>query len=169
MKKVKGFHRHHIIPRHAGGSDDPKNLVLLTPTEHAEAHRKLYEKYKNPYDALAYNFLIKQIDENGEYKKGFKGVGFWKGKKFSEQTRAKMSESLKNNKNAFGLKHTDKAKKAMSETRKLGGNARAKKIKYNGSVFSCIKELALFLNMPHSSIRWRVQTNPEKWGYEVLA
>jgi hypothetical protein len=38
-------HKHHIIPRHAGGTDDPSNLVELSIEEHAEAHRVLYEKY----------------------------------------------------------------------------------------------------------------------------
>lgn len=32
-------HRHHKVPRHMGGTDDPDNLVLLTIEEHAEAHR----------------------------------------------------------------------------------------------------------------------------------
>lgn len=43
MSQLK--HKHHIIPKHAGGSDDPSNIVVLTVEEHAEAHRKLYEKH----------------------------------------------------------------------------------------------------------------------------
>ena len=39
-------HMHHIIPRHAGGTDDLSNLVELTIEQHAEAHRKLYEDKK---------------------------------------------------------------------------------------------------------------------------
>lgn len=38
-------HKHHIIPRHMGGTDDPSNLVELTVEKHAEAHRQLYEQY----------------------------------------------------------------------------------------------------------------------------
>lgn len=38
-------HKHHIIPRHMGGTDEPENLIELTPEEHAEEHRKLYEEY----------------------------------------------------------------------------------------------------------------------------
>lgn len=38
-------HRHHIVPRHAGGTDDESNIQLLAVEEHAEAHRKLYEQY----------------------------------------------------------------------------------------------------------------------------
>jgi hypothetical protein len=38
-------HWHHIIPKHMGGTDDPSNLIELTVEQHAEEHRKLYEKY----------------------------------------------------------------------------------------------------------------------------
>ena len=35
------YHNHHIVPRHAGGTDDPSNIIKLTVSEHAEAHLKL--------------------------------------------------------------------------------------------------------------------------------
>ena len=47
-------HKHHIIPKHAGGTDDPDNLVELTIEEHAEEHRKLYEKHGKWQDKLAW-------------------------------------------------------------------------------------------------------------------
>ena len=50
-------HKHHIIPRHAGGTDDPSNLVELTIEEHAEAHRILYEKYGKTEDKVAWQAL----------------------------------------------------------------------------------------------------------------
>jgi hypothetical protein len=56
-------HKHHIIPKHAGGSDDPSNLIELTPLEHAEAHRLLYEQYGRWQDEVAWKGLSK-IDEN---------------------------------------------------------------------------------------------------------
>ena len=48
------YHRHHIIPRHAGGTDDPSNIVELTIEEHAEAHRKLYEEHGRWQDKMAW-------------------------------------------------------------------------------------------------------------------
>ena len=54
-------HKHHIIPRHMGGSNDPSNLVELTVEEHAEAHRVLYETYGSEYDRIAYKALTGQI------------------------------------------------------------------------------------------------------------
>lgn len=53
MKK----HKHHIIPRHAGGTDDPSNIIELTIEEHAEAHRVLWEKHRRIEDKVAWNML----------------------------------------------------------------------------------------------------------------
>ena len=36
---------HHIIPRCLGGTDDPLNLVDLTPEEHYVAHQLLVKMY----------------------------------------------------------------------------------------------------------------------------
>ena len=58
MQKHFMKHIHHIIPRHMGGTDDPSNLIELTVEEHATAHLKLYEQYKNEKDLLAYQCLM---------------------------------------------------------------------------------------------------------------
>lgn len=50
-------HKHHIIPRHMGGTDDSNNLVELSVSEHAEAHRKLYEQYGRWQDYIAWKGL----------------------------------------------------------------------------------------------------------------
>lgn len=55
-------HKHHIIPKHMGGSDDPSNLIELTRAEHAMAHMKLYEKYGKKEDLGAYYLLTGQTD-----------------------------------------------------------------------------------------------------------
>jgi len=51
------YHKHHIIPKHMGGTDDPSNLVRLTVEEHAQAHKELYEKYGYQQDLIAYKAL----------------------------------------------------------------------------------------------------------------
>jgi hypothetical protein len=47
-------HKHHIVPKHMGGSDDNSNIIELTVEEHAEAHRKLYEQFGHLQDKLAW-------------------------------------------------------------------------------------------------------------------
>jgi hypothetical protein len=50
-------HKHHITPKHMGGSDDPSNLIELSVEEHAEAHRLLYERNGLIEDLIAWKCL----------------------------------------------------------------------------------------------------------------
>lgn len=56
-------HKHHIIPRYMGGSDEPDNIVELTVEEHSKAHLELYEKYGNKEDLCAHYMLSGRIEE----------------------------------------------------------------------------------------------------------
>ena len=58
------YHSHHIIPKHAGGTDEPTNLIKLTIDEHAEAHRVLYKKHNRWQDKLAWKCLSGLIDKD---------------------------------------------------------------------------------------------------------
>lgn len=52
------IHKHHIIPRHMGGTDDKENIIELSVHEHAMAHLRLYEEHNKPQDLLAYQCLM---------------------------------------------------------------------------------------------------------------
>jgi hypothetical protein len=54
INNVMITHKHHIVPKHAGGTDDASNLIELTVEEHAEAHRKLFEQHEHLQDKLAW-------------------------------------------------------------------------------------------------------------------
>ena len=56
-------HKHHIIPKHMGGTDESTNLIELSREEHAQEHLKLYEKYGKKEDMGAYYLLTGQTDE----------------------------------------------------------------------------------------------------------
>jgi hypothetical protein len=57
------YHKHHIIPRHMGGTDDRSNLIELTVEEHAEAHRKLFEEHGKEEDRIAWLTLSGQASK----------------------------------------------------------------------------------------------------------
>ena len=88
---MKGKHKHHIIPRHAGGSNDPDNSVYLTVEEHAEAHRKLYEEYGRWEDYYAYMGLSGQIGKDEIWEGIYKNRKTWLGKTHTEETKKKIS------------------------------------------------------------------------------
>ena len=74
---------HHIVPRHMGGDDSPENLVELTIEEHADAHRKLYDKYGRQEDYLAWKGLEGQMSK-GEILQELCALG---GKRGSEKCK----------------------------------------------------------------------------------
>ncbi len=55
------YHKHHVVPRHMGGSDDPSNLKLVTVEQHANEHRLLWEKFGKKEDFIAWQALSGNI------------------------------------------------------------------------------------------------------------
>lgn len=60
MSKI---HKHHIIPKHMGGTDDESNLIELTVEEHQAAHLQLYNEFGDKRDLCAYYMLSGKIEE----------------------------------------------------------------------------------------------------------
>ena len=110
-------HKHHIIPKHMGGSDDPSNLVELTVEEHAEAHRKLYEQFGHWQDKIAYDMLSGQIglDDAIQAARGAAN----RGRKRTEEQKARLREACRlrtERQRADGT--LDRANKKRSEAHK---------------------------------------------------
>jgi hypothetical protein len=114
-------HKHHIIPKHMGGTDDPTNIIELSVKEHAEAHKLLWEQYGKEEDRIAWIGLSKTVGKEEIVSEicslaGKKG----KGKPKSQEFKIKLSEKListgsrKKEKNAFyGKKHSDETKQKL--------------------------------------------------------
>jgi hypothetical protein len=93
------YHKHHIIPKHMGGTDDPSNLVELTIEEHAEAYRKLYEQHGKWQDKIAWQMLSGQITN-------------------SEAIKISQSTGAKNRKKRYGKDNHFYGKKHLEESKK---------------------------------------------------
>lgn len=124
---LEGFHKHHIIPRHLGGTDDPSNLVLLHPYDHAIAHYVRWKMYKTDGDAWAFNRLKAWLDGGGLTVKGMhhsdevkKLIGLHSKtrvrKPHSEETKAKISAAKKGKtSNRSGVKHSQESIQKMRD------------------------------------------------------
>lgn len=106
---VKMKHKHHIVPRHMGGTDDHSNLIELTVEEHAETHRKLWEQYGNIKDYCAWKGLEGTIGKEEIVRLLMDPTG----RVHTEETKQKMSEAHKGK-----SKHTKESKEKISEARK---------------------------------------------------
>lgn len=84
-------HKHHIIPKHMGGSNDLSNLIELSIDEHAEAHRRLYEEHGHEQDKIAWLCLSGQISSD-EARRMAVSISL-KGKPKTEEHKKKLSEA----------------------------------------------------------------------------
>ena len=109
------YHNHHIIPKHAGGTDHPDNLVRLTLEEHIEAHRKLYEEYGRWQDKSAYIGLSgggqEVIFQEHWSEAGKKWGKMNKGRKHTEEHKQKNREAQ------TGRICSEETKKKISKSR----------------------------------------------------
>jgi hypothetical protein len=118
-------HKHHIIPRHMGGTDDPSNLIELTVEEHAEAHRVLYEEHGRWQDRVAWQGLSGSIgkdeimQEMWEARKG-DGNHFY-GKQHTDKTKRKISEAKKGHTYNKGVPKSEAHKRSLSKVKKGTG------------------------------------------------
>lgn len=93
------LHKHHKIPRHAGGSNEPDNIVELTIEQHADAHRLLFEEFGRWQDYVAWKSLAGMIGEEERIFLICSNIGKVSGKltgaKNGKNSAAKMSDTRK--------------------------------------------------------------------------
>jgi len=96
-----GLEKHHIVPKHAGGTDEDNNFTYLTHREHVIAHYLLWRIHKQNGDRIAYQWMNGDLTINI----GFHG-------NHSDETRKKMSEAAK------GRSFSEEWRKKLSEAAK---------------------------------------------------
>lgn len=116
-------HVHHIIPRYAGGTNTPENLVELTVEEHAEAHRILWETHGDLRDKMAWLMLSGKTEEAESLRIELARQGYNKFLADAQRTdkwKSRISESLKGHTQSVETrrKRSDSLKKAYREGRK---------------------------------------------------
>ena len=107
-----------------GGTDDPSNLIELTPKQHALAHKKLYEKYGKEKDYFAWKGLSGHIGKE-EIIKGLLSMNGKRNQKYTQTKEAirKMAMTKK------GSKLTEEHKKKIGLSRLGQKQPQSQKIK----------------------------------------
>lgn len=109
---MKATHTHHILPRHAGGSNNPSNLVELTVEEHALAHKKLFDEYGRMQDKIAWLMLSGKTDEGELARIELSKEGF---QRFLRDESAKRAWQLKISATLTGRSLSAAHKQSISE------------------------------------------------------
>jgi len=171
-------HLHHIIPRHAGGTDDSSNLVELTIEDHAIAHEVRYRMFGDERDAVAARMIRGQISH---YDAFIEMISRPK----SEAWKVKMSERMSGENNPmYGKKTSEKQKQAVSRALKgkkkwykvadnrpppMFGkdNGKSRAIYAEGKRWESIRQCAIHYGWNHNAVRYRLNSAKWKeWHYE---
>ena len=91
------LHKHHLVPKHAGGPDTPDNVVLVNVAMHAFLHELRYKEIGDKRDWLAAQGLRGIIGKEEIVLELSKLSRRFIGKRHSEETKQKISESLRSN------------------------------------------------------------------------
>lgn len=114
-KDSRIYEQHHIIPKSCGGSNEPSNLILLTPKEHYICHRLLPKMVKSKihYEKMIYA-LWSLVNGNGHSERYSPSGKIYQQIK-EEQGKIK-SERMKGEGNHFyGKTHSNEFKSWFSE------------------------------------------------------
>ena len=129
------MHKHHKIPRHMGGTDEPSNIMECSVEEHAELHFALYLEHghwQDWYAAMGLAGIIgkEEIVREQQSRAGIKGNTGRKRPDFVEYLKG---EGRKHHGGGWnkGVPRTEEEKKLMSERRKGKGGE-----KHRGKVIS---------------------------------
>jgi hypothetical protein len=124
-KPGSNLHRHHIVPKHSGGSDDEDNLTYLTIREHILAHYLLWKIYKNPNDLRSMHMLGANLSSEkrrivGKWCRD-NNIGFHGANSEDRKTWSRRG-AMKQIHNKMGIHNPEDFKKNAS----LGGKAGSK-------------------------------------------
>lgn len=119
------LHKHHIIPRYMGGTDEPGNLVEVTVTQHAMFHFCNFQLWGNVEDYVAYRGLSGQISEAEFLAEKFKIFGNLGAQKIKEmwENNPELKKEADRKRMESWNKNRDKHVAKLKELQVLGVEA----------------------------------------------
>jgi hypothetical protein len=149
-------HKHHLIPRHMGGTDDEDNLTPpISIPLHAEFHRVLYEDFGRKEDLIAWKALSGRITSEEARleaaKEGQNRSDAYKNRDMKDHlNRIRTKESASKGGKAASIaliKWIKENKEVHADNVRKSAKKRAEKQKipheYNGVVYDSKKSLQL--------------------------
>ena len=142
------WHKHHIIPKHMGGTNNKDNLLKVNISLHSFLHKLLWEEYGYWEDEIAYKTLSGQISKaeaillsvkysNTGRKKSeatknkLRGKHPWnKGKNLSKESKEKMKKAKLGK--SLSKEHKEKISNSMKGKKHSENHIENWKISRNG-------------------------------------
>jgi hypothetical protein len=125
------FHKHHIVPKYLGGTNDPENLILVTKDHHALIHWWYYRMWGNKEDLGACLLLLNMSEELNKIHRSMgaeatrrlwaKGGEWVQNRKEQLKRATAKSHVSRKKRRAENPEYATEVKKRMSHLGKIGG------------------------------------------------
>ena len=116
-------HKHHIVPKYEGGSDDPSNLVELSVTQHAMWHFAEWQRKGLWQDKVAWLGLTGICTHEETVQLALVEQGKWLGE-YAHKEKSENGKSILGLRNAERL-HSEKDDEGKSVQARKAGRRRA--------------------------------------------
>jgi hypothetical protein len=159
------YEQHHIIPKSCGGSDEPDNLVLLTPKEHYICHRLLPKMVKSKlhYEKMIYA-LWSLVNGNGRSKRYSPSGRIYQ--QIREEQSKVRSERIKG-KNPYQRQDVKEMIKKSNVKRYGVDNISKLKSVKEKKVLTCLNNYGVENPLQSKEIKEKIRnTNIEKYGVD---
>ena len=159
------YEQHHIIPKSCGGSDEPNNLVLLTPKEHYICHRLLPKMVKSKlhYEKMIYA-LWSLVNGNGRSKRYSPSGRIYQ--QIREEQSKVRSERIKG-KNPYQRQDVKEMIKKSNVKRYGVDNISKLKSVKEKKVLTCLNNYGVENPLQSKEIKEKIRnTNIEKYGVD---
>lgn len=130
-RKLEGYvEKHHIIPKCMGGTDEIKNIAILTPEEHYLAHLLLVKIYPQNRKLIYAANAMCRLSPTANNKRSNKVYG-WLRRKHSEVMSSDMTDKVKSQEVREKIRKSLIGKKHSTETKEKIGNIHRGKTPWN--------------------------------------
>lgn len=149
------WHKHHLIPQHAGGSDDPSNLLKCNVAMHAFLHQQRYKETGDEFDRIAWLGLASAVGKDEihhliQQENGRRTGVTNKGKRRTDEQRKYIATATSS---------------AMKGKGMGASNSQARAVVTHDGEFSSIADAARHFGLKYSTAKDRVYNNTYGWRY----
>ena len=163
----KAIHRHHIIPLHAGGTDESLNIEYLTIPEHAEAHRILFETHGRWQDKIAWQGLAGILMGDEAY---LAAVGWMKGRPAHPNVLAafKRPKTKEHVYKIFRTRKLNGFSQSLESREKISNTRQKRKHLYKPKSKEHIEKIRAFSSKPKSELTRKRMSDHKKIYWEQI-
>jgi len=165
MEKII-FHKHHIVPKHMGGTNKPSNLLKVNVPLHAFLHKLLWGEYGKTEDFLAWKMLEGTITNKEFYRsigKLNKGKDPWN-KGLCTGPNPWSNEHLENHKKFVKRGKEHHAYGITQDTTKFRiAQPKKKRVITPDRIFESVRQCAKHYDVAPNSIRGRIKSKSDQY------